>query len=140
MLTKRELINQAFEEIGLGTYAYNMRAEDYQSALKRLNALLAEWGATGAITGGDETGNLDADSDVPLNAERGVICALACDVAPSFGKQPMPQTVSNARQGRILMIRTNTVIPTKEVNHASVPAGAGYKTPRAPFLYPEAET
>ena len=102
--------------------------------------MLAEWGATGAITDGDETGGLDVDSDVPLEAERGVICALACDVAPSFGKQPMPQTVSNARQGRILMIRINTVIPAKEVNFASVPAGAGYKSSQRPFLYPETDS
>jgi len=139
MLTKRELIQQAFEEIGLGSYAYNAKAEDFQTGLVRLNALLAEWAGTGAVTDGDTTGGLDADSDVPLDAERGVICALAQEIAPSYGKQPLPHTIAAARQGRILMIRIGSTIPQRQVDFTSVPAGSGYKEPIRPFLYPETE-
>lgn len=126
MLTKREIINGAFEEIGLGTYAYSMQAEDYQSGLTRLNALLAQWTSNGAA-GGYNTGGLDGESGVPSDAERGVICGLAVDLCPSFGKTPSPQTMVAARQGKRLMMRKSAVIPEKATAWQDIPMGAGWK-------------
>lgn len=135
MLTKREIIAQAFEEIGLGAYAYNAQPEDLQTALTRLNALLAFWAGEGAVTEADSTGrDLDTASNVPVDAEEGVICALAVRIAPSYGKTPSPDTKARGRQGHNLMMRKNIALPTRKADFASVPAGAGYKQ-RGPFLY-----
>ena len=41
--TKRQIINQAMTEIGLGSYSLDAQPEDLQDALFKLNAMLAEW-------------------------------------------------------------------------------------------------
>lgn len=130
--TKRDIIRAAFEEIGLGSYAYDAQAEDYQGALRRLNALVASWSGSGANTGypsnnTPDTDEIDSDSNLPADAVRGVICGLACDIAPSYGKQASPSTMTAANAGRLLMMRKSAVIPEKRTDLASIPAGAGHK-------------
>ena len=132
--SKREIIKDAFEEIGLGAQAYDIQPEDYQTALRRLNAHVSEWSGSGAQTGfaGNNTpseGELDRDSNLPPDAVRGVICGLACDIAPGFGKQVSRKTMTAAANGRNLMLRKAAAdsIPKKAKNNLSVPAGAGHK-------------
>lgn len=126
MLTNREIIDQAYTEIGLGLYAYEKQAEDYQSSLIRLRALLSEWTASGAA-GGYSGGDLDDDSGIPSDGERGVICGLAMDLAPSFGKATAPETKIAARRGKRLMMRKSMNIPRRATSWQDIPAGAGWK-------------
>ena len=49
--TKREYIEQAFEEIGLASYVFDLTPEQLQSALRKLDAMLAEWNAKGLRLG-----------------------------------------------------------------------------------------
>lgn len=130
--TKRTIINQAHAEIGLGSYAYDLQPEDLQDALLRLNALLAQWSGNGAQVGwpsvnSELVDDLDADSGLPVDAVRGVICALAVDIAPGFGKAPSRETKIAARQGKKLMTRKSMTIPQREMDATSIPAGAGWK-------------
>lgn len=132
--SKREIIKGAFEEIGLGAFQYDLHPEDYQTALRRLNALVSEWSGAGAQTGyagnnTPSTDDLDNDSNLPPDAVRGVICGLACDLAPGYGKQPTVKTMTAAQNGRNLMLAKSASdsIPRKQKNNYTVPAGAGHK-------------
>lgn len=130
--TKRQIIKDAFEEIGLGAYAYTLQPEDWQTALRRLSTLLASWRGYGAITDFPSTDtpsddDLDADSEVPVDALRGVVCGLAVDLASGYGKQVSPTTMTAAEGGRKLMIAKNTFVPQKLADRGAVPAGAGHK-------------
>ena len=46
MWTKREFITQAFEEIGLAAYVFDLTPEQLNSALRRLDAMVGGWAAT----------------------------------------------------------------------------------------------
>ena len=45
--TKRQYIEQAFEEVGLAAYVFDLTPEQLQSALRKLDAMMAEWNAKG---------------------------------------------------------------------------------------------
>lgn len=131
-LKKRTIIEQAHAELGLGSYAYDAQPEDLQDALLRLNALMGQWASDGAQTGWPSVNaelmdDLDADSNLPADAVRGVICALAVDMAPSFGKQPSRTTITTARSGKRLMMRKSAEIPQRQMDATSIPIGAGWK-------------
>lgn len=127
--TKRKIINEAFTEIGLGSYNFDAQPEDLQNALLRLNAMLAEWALYGAVTGADTpfADDLDNDSMIPMTDIRGVICGLAVNLAPSFGKAVSPDTMKGAVNGKKIIIKRNATVLSKRTDVADVPAGAGYK-------------
>jgi hypothetical protein len=41
--TKRDVIGQAFSEIGLASYTFDLLPEQYEGALRRLDAMIAQW-------------------------------------------------------------------------------------------------
>lgn len=130
--TKRQIITEAFAEIGLGPYQYDRRPEDDQTALRRLNALAAEWSAAGVDLGFPSnntpgTDDLDADSQVPPHLVRGLICALAVDLCPGYGKAPNPATVRAAATAKDLALSQSVEVPSAVMDRQSVPAGAGHK-------------
>ena len=49
--TKRQFIEQAFEEIGLAAYVFDLTPEQLQSALRRLDAMMAGWNTNGIRIG-----------------------------------------------------------------------------------------
>lgn len=130
--TKRTIIEQAHAEIGLGSYAYDAQPEDLQDALLRLNALMAQWSGDGAQVGWPSVNSelvdeLDSDSQLPPDAVRGVICALAVDIAPGFGKEPSRSTKVAARQGKVLMTKKSVKAPQMKMDATSIPLGSGWK-------------
>ena len=48
MWTKRQLITQAYEEIGLASYVFDLTPEQLESARRRMDAMVAGWNANGA--------------------------------------------------------------------------------------------
>ena len=48
---KRQFISAAFEEIGLASYVFDLQPEQLQSALRRLDAMMADWNAKGIRLG-----------------------------------------------------------------------------------------
>lgn len=101
--TKRQIVEQAFAEIGLASYEFDIQPDGLQSALRQLDAMLAMWSGTQGIrigfAGGDGFGDIAADTEVPLWAVEGLYYNLALRLAPSFGKMPNPVTVANAKAG-----------------------------------------
>lgn len=45
--TKRQFMTAAFEEIGLAAYVYDLTPEQMQSAVKRMDAMIAGWNSNG---------------------------------------------------------------------------------------------
>lgn len=131
-ITKRDIINLAFGELGLGSYAYDLQPEDLATAVEKLDDLMAMWSGYGIETGYPLTtessaSTLDDEIGLILQLKSGVAAALAVDIAPDYGKTPSPDTMKKASKGFKNGLRTSFTPPDKHINQTMVPAGAGYK-------------
>ena len=95
--TKRQFIEQAFDEIGLASYAFDLTPEQMQSALRRLDTMIAAWNALGIRLGyplpsSPQDSDLDEQTNVPDRSNEAIYTNLAIKLAPSYGKQVMPDT------------------------------------------------
>lgn len=128
--TKREIIAKALSELGLGQYALTAQPQDMQDALGSLNMMMGAWHGEGVVTGfalsnTPAVNDLDSESGIAETALGAVVCSLAVDLAPSFGKSPMPATVAKARRGFQMLQARTAVIPPRQ-SRGSI-AGAGHK-------------
>lgn len=100
--TKKQLIDYAFNELGLSSYTYDMMPEQFEIALNKLDAMLALWNSTGINIGYNltdiNTNNINQDSGLADYMNEAVYLNLAIRLAPSFGKMVQPETKINARQ------------------------------------------
>jgi P22 tail accessory factor len=130
--TKLQFIQQAFEEIGLAHYVFDLTPEQLQSALRRMDSMMAGWNIGGVrvgypLPGSPSASDLNADTGVPDYANEAIYSNLALRLAPSFGKSLSPQTVSNAALSYAAMV-DQCVQPTPERQLGSLlPYGAGNK-------------
>lgn len=140
-VTRRQFIEGAFEEIGLATFNYDMGPEQFQSARRRLDAMMAEWNAQGIrlaypIPANPDDGDLDEETLVPDSAWQAVVTNLAIRIAPMFGKTVMGETRFAAKQA-LNTIMGISALPV-EIELRTLPAGSGNKPWRygQPFLNP----
>ena len=101
--TKRQFIAQAFEEIGLASYAFDLQPEQEMAALRRLDSMMAAWNAKRIRIGyiGSTSANgsdLDQDAGVPDSANEAIYTNLAIRIAGTVGKVPAPQLAATARE------------------------------------------
>ena len=144
MTTKRQLVEAAHAELGLADYVFDLPTEQLQLALRRLDAMMADWNGMGlrlgyAIPGSVEGGDLDTEAGVPDRAWEAIVTNLAIRLAPSFGKQVSPQTIASAERGLNMLL--GKVLPPEQTL-GRLPAGAGNKPWRwqlDPFLITDAE-
>jgi hypothetical protein len=142
--TKRQLITQAFEEIGLAAYVFDLTPEQLNSALRRMDAMVAGWNANGVRIGyplptSPDDSDLDQDSNVPDFATEAIYLGLACRLAPGFGKTISPQTQVFSDMAYSNMVN-QTALPTPERQMPiTMPRGQGTKPWRNfnnPFVAP----
>lgn len=141
--TKRQFVTAALEEIGLASYVFDLQPEQLQSALRRLDALMADWNGKGIRLGyplpsSPQDSDLDDESNVPDSANEAVILNLAIRLAPSYGKQVAIETKASAKQGYDVLLQRATVPPQQQLP-GSLPSGAGNKPWRVydgPFIRP----
>ena len=139
--SKRQFISAAFDEIGLASYAFDLQPEQFEAALKRLDAMMADWNGKGIRLGyplpsSPQYSDLDAQSEVPDSAFESIICNLAIRIAPSYGKQVMPQTQIAAKSAYQTLL-SRAPMPLEMQLPGSMPSGAGNKPWRVydePFL------
>ena len=130
--TKRQFITQAFEEIGLAAYVFDLTPEQLESALRRMDAMVAGWNANGVrigypLPGSPEASNLDAESGVPDFANEAIYFGLAVRLGPSFGKTLSPETKMMADMAYGNMAN-QVAIPTPERQlPMTMPRGQGTK-------------
>jgi hypothetical protein len=139
--TKRQFVVAAFEEVGLASYVFDIQPEGLQSALRRLDSMLAEWNAKGIRLGfplpsNPQDSDLDEDTFVPDSANEAIITNLAIRIAPSYGKNVSPDTKVIAKQGYNTLL-SRAAIPAQQQLPGTMPAGAGNKPLRShdnPYL------
>ncbi len=139
--TKRQFVTQAFEEIGLASYTFDLSADQFQSALQRLDSMLSAWNALGIRLGyplpsSPLDSDLDEQTNVPDSSNEAIYTNLAIKLAPSYGKQVMPDTKATAKESYNTLLSI-AAMPNEQQMPSTMPAGAGNKTWRNsdnPFL------
>lgn len=138
--TKRQFVEQAFEEIGFAAYVYDLTADQLDSALRRLDSMMATWDAKGVqlgypLTSNPQDSDLDTQTNVPDSANEAIYLNLGIRIAPSVGKVVSQETKRMAREAyRALLI--NIAMPQEMQLPRTLPSGAGNKPWRYedPFL------
>lgn len=139
--TKRDVINQAFQTVGLASYSFDLSAEELQSALRSLDAMMAVWDAKGARLGyalpsSPGSSDLDTQTGVPDWAVEAMYMSLGPRLAAGLGKAVMPEIKIAAKQAyNVVLARTAELIPM-QLDRMQVPAGAGNHWQRGPYLQP----
>jgi len=139
--TKRQIVMAAFEEIGLGAEVYDVQPGQLASALKRLDAMVAEWNGRGIRIGyplpaSPAESSLDDATNVPDSAVETLFLSLAVRIAPGYGKQVMPDTKATAKESYNTLLSL-AAMPKEQQMPGTMPAGAGNKPWRLddkPFL------
>lgn len=142
--TKRQFITQAFEEIGLAAYVYDLNPEQLDSALRRLDSMISGWNANGVRIGyplpnSPQDSDIDQDTGVPDFAIEAIYLNLAARLAPAYGKALSPETKQFADMAYNNLVN-QTALPTPERQLPNtMPRGQGVKPWRNfnnPFVYP----
>ena len=130
--SKNQFVLAAFDELGLSQQEFDLQPEDMQSAMRRLDAMMAEWNGEGIrlaypIPGSPEDSALDEETLVPDSANEAIITNLAIRIAPSRGKMVPPETKAVAKKGYCTLMRIAAQPPLMQMPE-TMPAGAGHKT------------
>jgi hypothetical protein len=139
--SKRQFVEAAFAEIGMAGYVFDLQPQDLEQALRRLDAMMAEWNAKGIRLGyplpsSPQFSDIDAESEVPDSANEGVIANLGVRLGAGYGKAIMPQTMMVAKQAYNTLL-SRAAMPMEQQFPDTLPAGAGNKPWRIyddPFL------
>lgn len=141
--TKRQYVAQAFVEIGLADYLFDITPEELQTALIQLDSMMTKWNGRGVRLGWPApTGQVDSDLDqeTVINdaANEAIYCGLAVRIAPSYGKDIKQTTAFLAKEGYDLLLSL-AARPMEKQLPTTMPAGAGNKPWRMndnPFIRP----
>ena len=142
--SKRQFVDAAFDELALASYEFDLQSDDLQAAMRRLDAMMAEWNGKGIrlgypVPGSPENSALTEETQVPDYANEAIITNLAIRMAPSRGKTVSPETKAVAKQGYNTLLSRAALPPEMQFTR-NMPAGAGLKTWRNdgdPFITPE---
>ena len=140
--TRKQLIDSAFEELGLAPYVYDITPEQYQSASRRMDGMMAGFEANGirinyAFAANPDTADINSDSGVPEFANEAIYLNLAQRLAPTYGKQLSPETTHNAQDAYGNLVNQCASPPIEMGYPTTLPRGAGNKPWRArvsPFI------
>ena len=141
--TKRQYVEQAFTEIGLAGYVFDITPEELNTALRQLDSMMAAWNAKGIRLGWPIPANplnadLDDETEVTDAANEAIYCGLAVRIAPSFGKTITQTTAFLAKQAYDQLLAI-AAAPMQRQFPQTMPAGAGnkpWRTYDSPFLRP----
>lgn len=144
-MKKGEIISQAFAELAIAEYEFDVSPEEKQAALVRLDAMMASWDAEGlsvpyAFAADSGTGSLDDESGLPQIANEAAYTELAIRTAASKGKvAPVTLRASAARAKAALSSAIVRGRMQQQQLSSWTPRGAGQKPWRQtqqPFLSP----
>jgi len=143
--SKRQFIEAALEEIGLADYVFDLSPEQLQSAVRRMDAMIAAWNAIGIRLGyplpsNPENSNIDAITGVPDSANEAIILNLALRLSPSYGKAIALPTSAAARMAYNTLL-SRAAMPAEMQFPETLPVGAGQKSWNIdwPFFQPPSE-
>jgi len=129
--TKRQLCEEAFAELALAGYSFDLQPEEMQRALRRLDSMMATWDAKGIRVGyrlpaSPDASDPDEDSGLPDTAAETVYLHLALRLAPGEGKQISQDTRRAARDGYEALL-FEAARPRQQQFPHTMPLGAGNK-------------
>ena len=128
--TKRQFIDRALTEIGLGKRSYTATTEDYTDALAVFDSMVLDWqarfkvGVGWPVADNPESNDIDQETQVPLPLTLCVWANGAAMIASQFGKQVMPKTNALANSSFKNMITFLVPQQSKRLQ-GGVPLGAG---------------
>lgn len=141
--TKRQIVEDAYAELALANYDFDLSPEEEQFALRKLDTMMAEWSAIdinlGYAFGLTPTDtDLDQDSGLPLFAISSVYLKLAINILSSKGKATPPATVLNALAAYDAMLARVALMQVRRQQLPNtLPRGAGskpWRTNNRPFM------
>ena len=140
MTTKRQFVNQAFEEIGLASYVYDLTPDQLNSAVTKLDSMMATWNAKGIRLGyplvsNPDQSDIESDTFVPDSAFEAITTNLAIRLAPSYGKTVSQDTKAIAKDAFNTLLSRAAVPPEMQLPDA-MPLGAGNRLYDNPFTPP----
>jgi hypothetical protein len=129
--TKQQLIEQAFGELALAGYVFDLDADTLESALRNLDTMMAEWSGLGISIGyllpaTPDDSNIGDDAGIPNESVRAVYSNLAVQLAAGRGKALTPQTMATAQRGYNTLLGA-AVSPTSGQCSGLPRIGAGNK-------------
>lgn len=133
MWTKQQIVEQAFDELALAGFTFDLDPGQLESALRRLDTMMAAWGAVGISLGyllpaNPDDSNLDDETGIPDSAVEAVYLNLAVKMAASRGKNLTTETKAAAKRGYDQLLgeaARRQARPTPMPN--TMPRGAGNK-------------
>jgi hypothetical protein len=131
--TKRQLIADAFGELALASYDFDIGPEEELAALRKLNTMLATWSAQGLQLGYIQNASaivedLDEPSGLALYAVEAVVQQLAVRIAASKGKALASSTLRTAKAAYDALISRLAAEQVQQQQLAAgTPRGAGRK-------------
>jgi hypothetical protein len=122
--TKGQLVAEAFGELALAGFDFDITPEEEQAALRRLEGMMAAWSEDGIRLGfvfAAEPAAINAqqDSGLPLSAIEAVYLNLAARQAAAFGKQLQGRTMATAREGYSRLLRAAAYPPQQQMPSAT---------------------
>lgn len=139
--TNQRLIDAAFAEIALANWDWDITPEERQYALDRLQGMMGTWSGQGVTLPYAFGGDLDADSNLPLQANEATYLNLAIRVAAGKGKSLAQSTKTTAKQAydSMLVWIAHQQVQAQQFR-SGTPSGAGnrsnYGLGRRAFLPP----
>jgi hypothetical protein len=139
--SKQQFIEQAFAEIGLAGYVFDLSPEQLQTALRQLDSMVASWNALGIrlgypLPGSPQYSDISAETNVPDSSNEAIYLNLASRIGAGFGKQISPETKQFARMAYNTLLSLSGVPPEMQLP-GTLPSGAGnkpWRTTDDPFL------
>jgi hypothetical protein len=138
--TKRQFVEEAFAELGMANYTFDLQPQQLDTAMRRLDAMMATWNAKGIRLGyplpsSPQDSDLDTETQVPDSANEAIVANLAIRIAPQYGKTVAIDTRTTAKLGYDTLLARAT-FPLEQQFPRTLPLGAGQKPWRydTPFM------
>lgn len=128
MWTKKQVIQQAYEELGIASYEFDVSPEEMQTGLRLLDLQMSEWNIHGIRIAYQLGDDIAAQAGVPDWAVNALFLTLAIRIAPSLGKTPSPETKA-AQKTAYTVLMAKMVQP-----EPYTPSGFGGSSHRYPRL------
>ena len=130
--TKRDIINQAFAEIGMADYVFDLQPQQLDNALRQLDMMMATWNGKGIRIGyplpsSPGGSDLDENTGVTDMALEAMYLNLAIRISSGYGKAVSPETKAAAKYAYTQLLGRSALPIEMQIGNQTVPSGAGNK-------------
>lgn len=134
MLTKGELIDGAFGDIGLASYVFDIEPEEQEAALRQLDSMVATWSIKGInigyqLSSSTSDSSINQVSGVPQFAIEAIEKNLALRLAPKYNKQVSLDLKAQAKEAYNALLTAISIVPEMQ-NTSILPIGSGNRFQR----------